>query len=82
MTSSRTERIRRVLANEPEAELELWLAVGAQAAADPARSDLVRAAAAEQVAVCREMLARRAQRRGAGGPPATLPPLNERAMSA
>ena len=62
MMRGRSDRMRRDLAHESEEQLQLWLAVGARAAADPAAPPTVCAAAVEQVAVCRDLLARRQAR--------------------
>ena len=59
MLRPRAHRIYCNLAHEPDTHLQLWLATAERAAADPAAPAAVRAAALEQVAVCRELLAQR-----------------------
>ena len=53
---SRCERLRRVLAQASDAEIRLWLIVGERALADRRLAASRRAAAAEQVDVCRALL--------------------------
>lgn len=60
MLRSRRDRIRQTLANAADAELRLWLALAVQAQTDQALSPLRRAAAADEAAVCRALLAQRA----------------------
>jgi hypothetical protein len=57
--TSREARIARDLAAEPTAHLQTWLAVGRRLLADPQPPARQRTALLAQVAVCRQLLARR-----------------------